>query len=226
MRTSNRTLGNNTTMDRYKETFETWNKVASLYQDKFMDLDLYNNTYDFICNSITRNNARILEIGCGPGNITKYLLSKRPDFDIYGIDIAPKMIELAKKNNPSASFEIMDIRQIDEIKTKYDGIVCGFCLPYLSEEDSQKLITDCYKLLNEKGLIYISFVEGDPINSNFQVSSTGDRSYFYFHNSDDLKAKLMENKFEEFNTFKVEYERSVNEIEMHTILTAKKKTIG
>ena len=107
-------------MDRYKETFETWNKVASLYQDKFMDLDLYNNTYDFICNSITRKNARILEIGCGPGNITKYLLSKRPDFDIYGIDIAPKMIELAKKNNPSASFEIMDIRQIDEIKTKYE----------------------------------------------------------------------------------------------------------
>ena len=23
-------------MDRYKETFETWNKVAKLYQDTFM----------------------------------------------------------------------------------------------------------------------------------------------------------------------------------------------
>jgi hypothetical protein len=31
-------------MDRYKETFETWNKVASLYQDKFMELDLYNDS--------------------------------------------------------------------------------------------------------------------------------------------------------------------------------------
>ena len=28
-------------MDRYKETFETWDKVASLYQDKFMNLDIY-----------------------------------------------------------------------------------------------------------------------------------------------------------------------------------------
>jgi len=129
-------------MDRYKETFETWNKVASLYQDKFMDLDLYNDTYDFICNSITRDNATILEIGCGPGNITKYLLSKRPDFDIYGIDIAPNMIELAKKNNPSASFAIMDSRQISNIETKYDGIICGFCLPYLSHSDSKKFIRD------------------------------------------------------------------------------------
>lgn len=53
-------------MDRYKETFETWNKLASLYQDKFMDLDLYNHTYDFICDSMTKRGAKLLEIGCGP----------------------------------------------------------------------------------------------------------------------------------------------------------------
>jgi 2-polyprenyl-3-methyl-5-hydroxy-6-metoxy-1,4-benzoquinol methylase len=144
-------------MDRYEETFETWNKVALLYQEKFMDLNLYNDTYYFVCNSIAKDNAKILEIGCGPGNITKYLLSERPDFDIFGIDIAPNMIELANKNNPTASFAIMDSRQIDEIKTKYDGIICGFCLPYLSQTDSQKLVADCYNLLNENGLLYISF---------------------------------------------------------------------
>ncbi|MBL7743793.1 MAG: class I SAM-dependent methyltransferase [Chitinophagaceae bacterium] len=211
-------------MDKYRETFETWNKVALLYQDKFMDLDLYNDTYDFICNSITRSNAKILEIGCGPGNITKYLLSERPDFDIFGIDIAPNMIELAKKNNPSASFAVMDSRHINEIKTKYDGIVCGFCLPYLSQTDSWKLITDCYDLLNENGLIYISFVEGDPIKSDFQVGSSGDRTFFYYHNSDDLKEKLIESKFDELNTFKVYYKKSEKAIDIHTILTAKKKT--
>ncbi len=211
-------------MDRYKETFETWNKVASLYQDKFMDLDLYNNTYDIICNSITKYNAKILEIGCGPGNITKYLLSKRPDFDIYGIDIAPNMIELAKKNNPSASFDIMDSRQLDEIKTKYDGIICGFCLPYLSQTDSQKLITDCYNLLNENGLIYLSFVEGDPIKSDFQVSSIGDRTYFYFYNLDHLTEQLKTNNFEQIKVFKVDYKKAENKMEIHTILIAKKKT--
>lgn len=213
-------------MDRYKETFETWNKVALLYQDKFMDLDLYNDTYDFFCNSISKENAKILEIGCGPGNITKHLLSKRSDFDILGIDIAPKMIELAKENNPSASFAIMDARQIDEIETKYDGIICGFCLPYLSPTDVQKLITDCYNLLNKNGLIYISFVEGGPNKSDFQVSSSGDRSYFYFHNLDDLEAKLVESNFDELTIFKVEYKKSESEIDVHTIVTAKKNPIS
>lgn len=188
-----------------------------------MDLDLYNETYDFICSSITRENARILEIGCGPGNITKYLLSKRPDFSIHGIDIAPNMIELAKRNNPSASFAIMDSRQIDQIQSTFDGIVCGFCLPYLSSTDCQKLITDCYHLLNEHGFIYISFVEGDPAESDFQVSSGGDRSFFYFHSLDDLKAKLIENMFDDLNTVKVAYKKSGNEMEIHTIITARKK---
>jgi tRNA G46 methylase TrmB len=67
-------------MDIYKETAATWNKIALLYQGRFMQLDIYNETYDFFCNSISKNAPAILEIGCGPGNITKYLLSKRPDF--------------------------------------------------------------------------------------------------------------------------------------------------
>ena len=187
-----------------------------------MDLNLYNGTYDFICNAITKGNAKLLEIGCGPGNITKYLLSERPDFDIFGIDIAPNMIELAKKNNPKARFAIMDSRQIDKIKTKYDGIVCGFCLPYLSQTDVQKFVADCYNLLNEDGLIYISFVEGNPNKSNFQVSSSGDRVYFHYHNLNDVKSQLVENNFEVLKAFKVEYKKA--ETEIHTILTAKKKT--
>lgn len=210
-------------MDRYKETFETWNKVASLYQDKFMELDLYNETYDFVCHSITKKNAKILEIGCGPGNITRYLLSARPDFDIFGIDIAPNMIELAKKNNPTASFAIMDSRHIDDIKTKYDGIVCGFCLPYLSHTDSQKFMVDCYNLLNEDGLLYLSFVEGEPRKSGFQIGSSGDRSYFYFYKLQALTIQLIENKFENFKLFKVEYKKNETDIDIHTILTAKKK---
>lgn len=209
-------------MDPYKETFETWNKVALLYQEKFMGLDLYNVTYDLICNAVVKNKASILEIGCGPGNITKYLLSKRPDFNIFGIDIAPNMIELAKINNPKANFAVMDSRNISEIETKYDAIVCGFCLPYLSETDSQKLIFEANNLLNDSGFLYLSFVEGDPNKSGFQVGSSGDRSYFYYHNLDQLKTRLLENSFEDLKIFNVKYKKSEKEQDIHTIITAKK----
>lgn len=211
-------------MDRYKETFETWNTIASIYQDKFMELDLYNDTYDYICNCITKPKAKLLEIGCGPGNITKYLLAKKPDFDIFGIDIAPNMIELAKKNNPTANFAVMDSRQVNSLKTKYDGIIGGFCLPYLSDTESKELISSSYDLLNENGLIYLSFVEGDPNKSDFKVGSGG-RVFFHFHNSDDIKKQLIRTKFDEIETFKVEYKTSETEFDIHTILTAKKNAL-
>lgn len=208
-------------MDRYKETFETWNNIASIYQDKFMKLDLYNDTYDYICNSITKQKAKLLEIACGPGNITKYLLSQRPDFDIFGIDIAPNMIEFAKKNNPTAKFAVMDSRQINSLETKYDGIIGGFCLPYLSYIEIKELISHSYDLLNENGLIYLSFVEGDPAKSDFKVGSGG-RVFFHFHNLDDLKKQLIGTKFDEIETFKVKYKISETEFDLHTIVTAKK----
>ena len=188
-----------------------------------MGLKLYNDTYDLICNVVIKNKATILEIGCGSGNITKYLLSKRPDFNIFGIDISPNMIELAKINNPKANFAVMDSRNISEIETKYDAIVCGFCLPYLSETDSQKLIFEANYLLNNSGFLYLSFVEGDPNKSGFQAGSTGNRSYFYYHNLDQLKTQLLENSFEDLKIFKVEYKKSEKEQDIHTIITAKKK---
>ncbi len=210
--------------DRYKETADTWNKLASAYQEKFMGLDLYNSTYDFICDAIVKEKAKILELGCGPGNITKYILSKRPDFDIYGIDNAPNMIELAEKNNPNARFAIMDSREIDQLTTTYDGIVCGFCLPYLSNTDRKKLIADCNQLLTENGLLYISFIEGDPDKSGYQIASSGDRSFFYFHELDQMIAELMDSSFGEFRTFKIEYKVSASKTDIHTIVVAKKIT--
>ncbi len=208
-------------MDRYKETFESWNKIASLYQEKFMDLDLYNESYDFICNSIIKEEAKILEIGCGPGNITKYLLSKRPDFEIFGIDIAPNMVELAKQNNPTARFAIMDCRQINILDTKFDGIIGGFCLPYLSQTECKELISNSYDLLSDNGLIYLSFVEGEPDQSEFKVGSGG-RVYFNYYQLDNIKKQLNKFKFEELKTFKVKYKISEAEFDIHTILKAKK----
>lgn len=209
-------------MDKYKETFETWNKIANLYQEKFMDMDLYNDTYDYICKNMEKTKAKILEIGCGPGNITKYILSQRSDFDIFGIDIAENMVELAKQNNPTAQFAVMDCREINKLETKFDGIVGGFCLPYLSETESKELITNAYDLLNDGGLLYLSFVEGDPKKSEYKVGSGG-RVFFNYHDLDKLKSELLAFNFEELKTFKVKYKISETGFDIHTILIAKKK---
>lgn len=211
-------------MDKYTETFETWNNIASLYQEKYMELDLYNDTYDFICNFIEKPQAKLLEIGCGPGNMTKYLLSKRPDFDIFGIDIAPNMVALAEQNNPTAHFAVMDSRHINQLDTTYDGIIGGFCLPYLSQTECNELISNAHALLNNNGLLYLSFVEGDPEKSDFKVGSGG-RVYFYYHSIDDILSQLNRFKFGAIKIVKVKFKTSETHFDIHTILTARKHTI-
>lgn len=188
-----------------------------------MNMDLYNETYDFICQQIKKENAKILEIGCGPGNITKYLLTKRPDFKIFGTDIAPNMIELAKKNNPTANFAVMDAREINKLEEKYDAVINGFCLPYFSESESEQFVINASLLLNTGGIIYISFVEGNPASSSFKTNGDGDRVYFQYHELEILQATLIGNNFHQIKIFKVEYSKSVNETDIHTILIAKKK---
>lgn len=192
-------------MDKYEETFETWNKMASLYEEKFMDLDIFNESYDSFLDALSGEQNKVLEFGCGPGNITRYLLQKRPDLKILGTDIAPNMIELARKNNPGARFEVMDGREIGQLEEKFDGIVGGFCLPYFSSEEAEKLIVDAASLLNKRGVVYLSFVDGDPGESGFKSNGQGDRVFIYYHRMETLKKLLAENGFEELKIFQIHY---------------------
>jgi len=210
-------------IDRYKETFETWNKVAQIYQNKFMTLDLYNESYDLFCNLVTKASPNILELGCGPGNITQYIHKKITDCRIEAIDVAPSMIALAKKNCPSVDFKVMDIRMIDQLKSKYDAIVCGFCIPYLSKSDVEKLIIDCGQLLSAEGILYVSFVDGNYKDSGYQTGSSGDRTYFYYHNIVEVLAGLEKENFNVVRLIPVLYEKSTVENEVHTVIIAQKQ---
>ncbi|WP_298223350.1 class I SAM-dependent methyltransferase [Flavobacterium sp.] len=211
-------------MDRYRETFNTWNKVAELYQEKFMNLDLYNESYDLFCEAITIQNAKLLELGCGPGNITKYLLEKRPDFKIQAVDIAPNMIQLAQQNIPNATFKVMDVREINSIEKQFDAIMCGFCIPYLSESDVSKLVADCHQLLKENGLLYLSFVAGDYTDSGYQKGSSGDRTYFYYHNLEKTVHVLEIQGFTIEKLMTVNYKYNNGKEEKHTVLIPKKSS--
>ncbi len=211
-------------MNDYKETFATWNKIAQIYEDKFMNLDLYNQTYDLFCEAIKIEYPTVLELGCGPGNITKYLLTKRPDFKIDAIDVAANMIALAQQNNPTAQCKVMDVREIDSIQKLYNAIVCGFCIPYLSAADVSKLIADCYHLLLQNGVFYLSFVAGDYAKSDYQKGSTGDPIYFYFHSLESIIESFEKQGFIVDNLISVKYPKNDNTEEIHTIIIARKTT--
>lgn len=210
-------------MDSYKITLEAFDEQAQAYQDKFMDVDLYNDTYDLFCESLQPGASKVLETGCGPGNITKYIWSKKPGFKITATDVAPNMVRLAKRNNPTVNCEVLDCRHIDKILGKFDGIVCGFCLPYLSKEDCKKLLKDCYTLLNNGGIFYLSTIEGDYDTSGFESSSNGKyKAYVYYYSEDFLVSELQNNNFKLIKLFRKKYNQPGSTASTHLVIIAKK----
>ncbi len=209
--------------DIYKETFDTWDKMSELYQQKFMHMDIYNQTYDVFLHLLKSAQSTLLELGCGPGNITQYLLKQKPELKIFGTDISPNMIELARRNNPQAEFEVMDCRDIEKVNKRFDGIVIGFCLPYLSDSDAKKLIQNCHSLLKENGALYISFVAGPSSKSGWKTNSYGDRVYFHYHEKETLQTLLNEYEFEAALEMEVPFHQQG---EVHNIFITKKIEIA
>jgi SAM-dependent methyltransferase len=187
-----------------------------------MNVDLYKESFDLFCNHIKNPQASILELACGPGNITAYLLSKSPNYRILGTDLSGNMIKLAKINNPSAKFIIKDCRDIHQLKNIFDAVMCGFCLPYLSKEEAAKLISDVYEILNNDGVIYMSTMEGDYTQSGLKTSGNGKyQLYMYYHQAEFLTNVLKENHFKIIDVQRKEYMYN-NEPTTDLIIIAKK----
>lgn len=209
-------------MDKYEETFQTWEKVANKYEEIFMDLSIYDDSYMKFAEALQSPEASLLEIACGPGNITRFLLNRFPKFQILGTDVSENMLILAKKNVPNAHFLQMDCRNISELNKQFDGIIAGFVLPYLSDSDCLKLFSDVYKLLKNNALIYLSFVPGKHEQSGFKSGSLGYRAYFYYHETERVKQQLLKNGFMILHEIEVEYPVLEQETEAHVIIIAQK----
>lgn len=213
-------------MDAYQETFRTWDKIAGLYQEKFMDRREYDESYHRFIHRVGKEQARILEIACGPGNMARFFLAQQPRWKWEGFDVSPNMVELARKNVPHAEFWQMDTRELDGVGLHYDAVVCGFGLPYLSPADTEKLVHDLDKILLPGGMVYMSFVEGKSEDSDFKMSSQGDRVYFYYHEKSQLEKLFLQYHIEVTDSIEVKFPRSENQFETHHILIFKKGNLS
>lgn len=210
-------------MDKSQSAVSIFNKYAKEYEQKFMDVGLYQPSLDLFCHSVQKKNAQILEIACGPGNITQYLLKKRPDFKVLGTDLAPNMLERARINNPTATFELMDGREIKKLNKKYDGIVSGFCFPYFTKEEAIQFIKDAAGLLNPKGVIYISTMEDDYSKSGYKKGSQGDEIFMHYHEEGYLTEALKENGFEILHLSRQDFTNHDGSTSVDMMIVAKKK---
>jgi SAM-dependent methyltransferase len=182
--------GSDPSLDHSTISAGSFHKLADRYREKFMDLTLYDDSYREFCDLLPQGRARVLDAACGPGTVSRYLIAQRPDLDLLGIDLAPRMVELAREAVPSAQFSVFDCRRLPDLPHRFNGLICAFGLPYLSPEEAAAFIRAAHKVLAPGGVLYLSAMLGKPEESGFVRYDTGDQIYVYYHDEDHITRSL------------------------------------
>ena len=115
---------------------------------------------DFIVNSIRKFknlNPKILDIGCGNGNISMALGSL--NFDVVGVDMDVNSIKRAQGNNhlKNVHFEVQDVNTLN-IREEYDIIICSEVLEHLN--DPGNLLKSISRILKQDGILIATVPNG------------------------------------------------------------------
>src|SRR3954470_593263 len=106
-------------MDHCAISASAFDHLSERYRDKYVGLTLYDDSYRQFCACLKPGRARVLDAACGPGNGSRYLMAQRPDLDLLGIDLAPRMVALAQEAVPLANFAVHDCRRLADLQRRF-----------------------------------------------------------------------------------------------------------
>ena len=109
-----------------------------------------------------RPGMRILDLACGPGNLSARLAALvRPGGEVVGVDLAPGMVERARARGvANARFEVMDIEELGLADASFDAATCGHGLHFVPHLD--RALTEARRVLVPGGRFAASVPVGSP----------------------------------------------------------------
>ena len=149
-----------------------YNTIAGDYEARFRAGLVAKHLVRIITKALKKNinneNYRILELGCGTGNIFAGFMEllDKESYQLYGIDFSENMIKYAKDKHTTANIEnqnVLSIKNTSSLpfasKDKFDIIIMVALIHLFPREDAKKILNNIKKILNTNGLIYIDTTE-------------------------------------------------------------------
>jgi len=164
-------------------------------------------TYNSIHTEKINEKIRLLDVATGNGRDLIYA-QKTLGIDAVGIDNSEsfisdvKQLEKEGKISPNSIF-IGDMRDLSMFDSESFDIVRHNAsilhMPFVEKEYlADKAMSEAYKLLRKKGLLYVNTKKGDDIEFVDTKEGLGGR-FFQFYNEDNLSTLLIRNGFRILN---------------------------
>lgn len=104
--------------------------------------------------------ARVLDVGSGTGRPTAELLTAA-GHEVTGVDVSPRMVEIARAQVPDARFEVADHRTLAYPAGTWDAVIAFYPLLQLTRADIDAALARFADWLAPGGIFLMATVPAD-----------------------------------------------------------------
>lgn len=158
-------------MGNYKEI---WNENHNKYFSGTIKYDDWLENYNGI---IERSNGPVIDLGCGTGNNSLYLVEKGKN--IIACDYSDVAIKIVKKYLPQVQTYQFDMTDGLPFENEFtDLIIADLCLHYFSIHDTKKILDELKRVLTSKGYLLFRVNSVNDINHGAMQGIELEKHYF------------------------------------------------
>ncbi|MFC0624591.1 class I SAM-dependent methyltransferase [Kribbella deserti] len=132
----------------------------------------------------------VLEVGSGPGHTTAHL--HELGLDVSGIDLSPRMVEIARTSHPQLRFEIGSMTAIDVPDASLAGLVSWYGLMHIPPAELPGVFAEFRRVVKPGGQIAIAVVAGDELVRRTEAFGQEVELDYHLREVDTLAAALNE----------------------------------
>lgn len=197
-----------------KSVLNVFDNMANEYVEYFGDDWEFIKEINEFANSFDKED-KILDLGCGSGYITNYLIEK--GLNATGIDFSSEMIKIAKKKYPKLNFLLDDFLNIEKHfdENSIDGLIAIYSLYFIPKEQFEEMLKSLSKVLKNGGLfLFVTQIgtEEDYITTPLMTENDiKEELYVNYYMKDELEEILNRNNFN-VQSFVAKYDHDEKEI--------------
>lgn len=141
-----------------------------------------------------RGAGPVLEVGCGPGQVARYLHDR--GVDAQGLDLAPAMVAESRRRNPGMTFVEGDLRALPFADGALAGVVAFYALIHVERDGLVAALVEIARTLRPGGQLFVAFHVGDEVRRVEELWGQATALDFVFFGLGEVRAALEAAGFE------------------------------
>lgn len=152
-----------------------WDTLHTSYERERI---IYDDWLELFDRAIEQCKTPIIDLGCGSGNDTKYLIERGKK--VIPCDYSTQAIENIKKNFPEVErTECFDMRNGLPFEDNFTSIIIAdLSLHYFSKEDTRKLLDEIKRVLKKDGILLFRVNSVNDVNHGAGQGEEIERHYY------------------------------------------------